>query len=178
MLQTEFVILVDQNDKAIGKEEKLIAHREKKLHRAFSIFVFFHNGQSYELLLQQRSKLKYHSGGLWTNTCCGHPAPNQETDQAAQLRLKKEIGIDLALIKIGVFHYQAKLDHNMFENEIDHVFVGITKSKQIKINQAEIMAYKWQNIISLQKDLQHNPDQYTVWFESAFKLVNDSKLWK
>lgn len=176
MAHTDYVVLVDKNDRVIGKEEKLVAHREKKLHRAFSIFVFFDNGQSpHEVLIQQRNLLKYHSGGLWTNSCCGHPSPDQEIDKAAQQRLREETGIDIALKKIGVFHYEAKLNNDMYENEIDHVFVGVTNSKDAKINPDEIMDHAWRDLTTLQQDLQCNPEKYTVWFEKALNLVVNSK---
>ena len=125
----EKVILVDENDKETGVEEKIKAHKDGKLHRAFSIFVFNIKG---ELLLQKRAKEKYHSGGLWSNTCCGHPRPNESLEGAAHRRLKEEMGFECALVhlKSAGFIYKVKVN-DLFEYEYDHIFVG-------KFNQAPL----------------------------------------
>src|SRR3989338_1121038 len=118
----ENVILVDERDNPIGVAEKLEAHRTGKLHRAISVCVFNSNG---EMLLQKRAKDKYHSGGLWTNTCCGHPRSGEKTQEAAVRRLKEEMGFECELQEILQFTYKVKLDHGLWEHEVDHTFRGV-----------------------------------------------------
>src|SRR4051812_29121136 len=122
------VILVDDNDREVGVMEKMEAHRRGLLHRAFSIFIFNSRG---ELLLQKRALSKYHSGGLWTNTCCGHPMPGENIETAANRRLNEEMGINCVLNNIFQFHYNVLLDHAMTENEIDHVLFGICENNPV-----------------------------------------------
>ena len=120
-MKKEMVAIVDENDNEIGEEEKIKALREGKLHRAFSIFVFNSKGQ---MLIQKRAKEKYHSGGLWTNTCCSHPRPGEPIEKAAHRRLKEEMGFDCEIKEIFSFTYRVKFDNNLFENEYDHAFLG------------------------------------------------------
>src|SRR5690349_17076045 len=129
----EYLILVDEQDHEIGTEEKLKTHRDAKLHRAFSIFIFNKKGQ---LLLQRRALSKYHSGGLWTNTCCGHPRPGENIDKAAHRRLQEEMGFDCNMKDVFRFTYKAPLDHGLTEHEVDHVFIG-TCDAQPKLNHDE-----------------------------------------
>src|SRR5258705_3890201 len=127
------VILVNTDDVALGSMEKMEAHVKGKLHRAFSVFIFNTNG---EMLLQQRAINKYHSGGLWTNACCSHPSPGEDTSSAARRRLKEEMGIATPLKKIFDFVYEASFDNGLTENEFDHVFAGEYEGK-ITLNTAE-----------------------------------------
>jgi isopentenyl-diphosphate delta-isomerase len=120
-MKKEMVASVDENDNIIGEEEKIKAHQEGKLHRAFSIFVFNSKGQ---MLIQKRAKEKYHSGGLWTNTCCSHPRPGEPIEKAAHRKLKEEMGFDCEIKEIFSFIYKVKFDNGLFENEYDHVFLG------------------------------------------------------
>lgn len=159
----EQVILVDRHDRQIGVEEKLKAHREGKLHRAFSIFIFNERG---EMLLQKRASGKYHSGGLWTNACCSHPRPDESIEQAAVRRLKEEMGFDCALKKAFDFSYEARLDHEVIENEFDHVFVG-QYDGQVRPNPSEVMGYRWLSIQRIKDELDRCPENYTVWFRIA-----------
>ncbi|MDZ7344528.1 MAG: isopentenyl-diphosphate Delta-isomerase [candidate division KSB1 bacterium] len=159
----EQVILVDRDDRQIGVEEKLKAHREGKLHRAFSIFVF---NKKREMLLQKRAAHKYHSGGLWTNACCSHPRPGEPIALAAARRLQEEMGFDCALKKAFHFHYEARLDHQLVENEFDHVFVG-QYDGPVRPNPDEVMEYRWLSIQKIKEELQHSPENYTVWFRLA-----------
>ena len=129
----EKVILVNKKDKVIGVEEKMKAHLQGKLHRAFSIILFNKKG---EVLIQKRPKSKYHSAGLWTNTCCSHPRPKEKIDQAAKRRLKEEMGIETNLKKIFSFIYKAKLG-SLVEYEFDHVFFGRFNGKP-KPNEKEV----------------------------------------
>lgn len=160
------VILVDENDNPTGSGEKMRVHREGLLHRAFSIFVF--NGRG-EMLLQKRSKDKYHSGGLWSNTCCSHPGPDDALEHVIHNRLQEEMGFDCELKKIFSFTYKTMLDHELFEHEIDHVFVGTFDGNPCP-NPEEVEEWKWTVIKDLLNDIAMNPDSYTFWFREALKL--------
>ncbi|MEK7079632.1 MAG: isopentenyl-diphosphate Delta-isomerase [Patescibacteria group bacterium] len=164
----EKVILVDENDKEIGIEEKIKAHKDGKLHRAFSIFIFNSKG---ELLLQKRAKEKYHSGGLWSNTCCGHPRPKESLEAAAHCRLKEEMGFDCALnhLEAACFIYKTKI-RDLFEHEYDHIFIG-EFNKNPNPDPKEIEDYKWISPEELQRDILSNPDNYTNWFELSIENV-------
>ena len=163
----EHVILVDPMDREIGIEEKLKAHREGKLHRAFSVFVFNTSG---ELLLQKRSETKYHSGGLWTNTCCSHPRPGESHDCAARQRLYEEMGFDCELTELFSFIYRTKLEHNLFEHELDFVFVGRYDGQPVP-NPNEVEDWKWMDIEELKRDVGKNPEHYTYWFKLILNRV-------
>jgi len=166
------VILVDKKDKEIGTEFKLKAHKEGKLHRAFSIFVF--NSQK-ELLLQKRSSKKYHSGGLWTNTCCSHPKPKETVMSAAHRRLKEEMAFDCDLQEVFSFIYKAKLDNELTEHEFDHTLIGTFNGNPI-INTKEAEDFKWVSLDFLETDIQENPNKYTYWFKKCYKKVFDATL--
>ncbi len=161
----EFVVLVTENDEELGLMEKQQAHIAGLLHRAFSVFIFNSKG---ELLLQQRASDKYHSPALWTNTCCSHPRENETYLEAAHRRLQEEMGFDCELEPKFHFIYKAKLDENLFEHELDHVFTGQFDGK-IQINPEEVSAYKWISMDELIADMDSNPGQYTVWFKIIFK---------
>jgi diphosphomevalonate decarboxylase len=164
------VILVDKNDQVIGQAEKLAAHQQAKLHRAFSVFIYRIHNDEIEILLQQRHPDKYHSGGLWTNTCCSHPAPGEETLPAAQKRLKEEMGIFAELKHVGEFCYQAKVGNDLIEYEYDHVFIGTTQD-QIQVDPNEIINVRWMKLSDLQLDLKIHPEKYTAWFGQALEFV-------
>lgn len=165
------VILVNEQDQQIGVEEKIRAHREAKLHRAFSIFIFRKNAEDIELLLQQRATEKYHGGGLWTNTCCSHPAPGEDILQAAKSRLFEEFGITAQLQKVSSFIYLAKLDKDLYEHEYDHVFVGKYENDPIKPDAREISAYEWISLKKLIPDLEKSPQKYSPWLAQALSLI-------
>lgn len=172
MMSKTQVILVDEHDNPIGSEEKLIAHQQAKLHRAFSVFILRESNGAYELLLQRRHPEKYHTGGLWTNTCCSHPQPGEEIITAATRRLYEEMGINTTLEEIGCFHYTAPVGHGLIENEIDHVLIGMLPlSEKFTVNNEEVASYCWTNLLTLQKDLHHNPKLYTPWFAEALQIV-------
>ena len=160
----EKVILVDKKDNAIGEEEKLEAHKKGLLHRCFSIFIFNSNG---ELMLQKRAGGKYHSGGLWSNTCCSHPAPGEATADAARRRLIDEMGIDTELKEIHTFMYKTKLDNGFTEYEYDHVFFG-KYSKDPILNKNEAEDWKWASTKWLAKDLKNNSEKYTYWLRDCY----------
>jgi isopentenyl-diphosphate delta-isomerase len=165
------VILVNKKDQKIGEEEKIKAHQEGKLHRAFSIFIFNKKG---EILLQKRARLKYHSGGLWTNACCSHPRPGERILEAAKRRLKEEMGIKTKLKEVFKISYQANLG-KLSENEIDHVLVGYFEGNP-KINKKEAEGFKWEKREKVLKDLKKYPQKYTVWFRLILpKLIKKLK---
>ena len=160
----ENVILVDEKDNQVGLMPKLEAHQKGLLHRAFSVFIF---NSDYKLLLQKRASSKYHSGGLWTNTCCSHPRDGEDIIDAANRRLDEEMGIKTSLRKVFDFIYTAELDNNLIENEFDHVFYGVYDIDPI-INKDEAEDFKWVDMETLKNDIENNTDQYTVWFKIAF----------
>ena len=164
-MSKENVILVDENDNQVGLMPKLEAHEKGLLHRAFSIFIF---NSKYELLLQKRASSKYHSGGLWTNTCCSHPREGEDTTDAANRRLIEEMGIETSLRKVHDFIYKAELDNNLTEHEFDHVFYGVYNEDPV-INKDEADDFKWIDMGLLNEDIKINGDNYTVWFKIAFE---------
>ena len=163
----EKVILVDKTDHPIGEMEKQEAHIKGVLHRAFSIFIFNSKG---EVLLQQRAFHKYHSGGLWTNTCCSHPRNGETTIQAANRRLKEEMGMSCALTEEFTFIYKAKLDNDLYEHELDHVLFGTTDLLP-QINKEEVAGYKYSSFQDIQQEMKDYPEKYTVWFKICFDEV-------
>lgn len=167
------VILVDQNDIPLGVAEKLDAHRKGLCHRAFSIFILRKN-PGWEVLLQQRAENKYHSSNLWTNTCCSHPQPNEDLISGGERRLKEELGIEIPLKAIGRFHYEARFDNGLIENEVDHVLVGEYNNQEIVIDREEVQAYRWVGLQALGTELQSTPQKFTPWFGEAFQVMS---LW-
>ena len=165
----ERVILVDENDRQIGTEEKMQAHREGKLHRAFSIFIF---NDEEKMLLQRRALSKYHSGGLWTNACCSHPRENESVEKAAHRRLKEEMGFDTEMDEVFSFTYFAELDKGLKEHEFDHVIFGNYFGK-IEPNPEEVDSFKWISLEELEADVKANPKNYTAWFVISLDKVLD-----
>ena len=163
----ELVVLVDKNDNPIGHMEKQEAHLKGLLHRAFSIFVF--NSKN-ELLLQKRALNKYHSGGLWTNTCCSHPRKNETVLNAANRRLMEEMGMSCKLTPKFNFIYKAKLDNNLYEHEFDHVFFGFTDRPPI-LNKNEVDSFSYKSLEFISKDMLSNPNNYTEWFKICYNEV-------
>lgn len=159
------VILVDNQDNQIGVCEKIKAHQEGKLHRAFSIFIFNSKG---ELLLQQRAKEKYHSGGLWANTVCSHPTPDRDILDSVEDRMKEEMGFSTEVNELFSFIYKSDYKNGLAEHEYDHVFIGNYDDNPIP-NPEEVMNYKWMNIKDLQKDIEKNSNSYTSWFKIILK---------
>ena len=156
----EQVILVDENDRSTGTAEKLDAHRRGLLHRAFSVFIFDGKGR---LLLQRRAASKYHSGGLWTNTCCSHPRPGEAIVDAASRRLTEEMGIACQLELAFVTTYRANVDPDLIEHEVVHVFLG-TYEGDIAPDPDEVEAWRWTTVDDLLTDIDAHPATYTVWF--------------
>ena len=163
----EFVILVDKDDRELGLMEKMEAHQKGVLHRAFSVFVF---NPTKELMLQQRAFGKYHSPGLWTNTCCSHPRKGESVEQAAHRRLMEEMGFDCELKKAFHFTYKADVGQGLTEHEFDHVLIAITDT-QPEINPLEVNNWRYITIENLKLEIKESPDQFTVWFKIALEEV-------
>ncbi|HEY9125165.1 MAG TPA: isopentenyl-diphosphate Delta-isomerase [Bacteroidales bacterium] len=163
-----YVILVDSNDNQVGVEEKMAAHEKALLHRAVSVFIINSKG---EWLLQQRAMDKYHSKGLWTNTCCSHPFPGESTFDAAARRLQEEMGLKAGIKEVFSFLYREDLDNGLTEHELDHVFVGYSDELPVP-NADEVMAWKYIAFDDLKTDISSHPDNYTVWFKMIFEKVN------
>lgn len=159
------VILVDENDQEVGLMEKYSAHELGLLHRAFSVFIF---NKKNELLLQQRAATKYHSPSQWANTCCSHPYPSETLDDAANRRLKEEMGLSCELHKLFSFTYKATMDNGLIEHEIDHVFVGNCEQNPLP-NPEEVAQFKWISINDLRNEINDNPQHYTEWLKIIFE---------
>jgi isopentenyl-diphosphate delta-isomerase len=168
----ETVILVDEKDEVTGTAEKMEAHRKGLLHRAFSIFVFNNRG---EMLMQQRAAGKYHSGALWTNACCSHPRPGEKTEEAAQRRLKEEMGFETALTRVFDFMYKAEFVNGLTENEYDHVYVG-EYDGVIHADEKEVMDFCYRPLSEIRTLMAQKPEEYTAWFHIAFPKIE--KWWK
>jgi len=157
----ETVTLVDKDDKETGFCGKLPAHRDGKLHRAFSILVSNSNG---ELLLQRRAGGKYHFASLWSNTCCGHPRPGEDTPAAAERRLWEEFGFTVALQKLDAFQYRAEdTNSGLIEHEYLHVLHGSFNGEP-RPNPDEIGAYRWVAPSCISGLLARRPEWFTPWF--------------
>ncbi|CAN5793431.1 isopentenyl-diphosphate Delta-isomerase [soil metagenome] len=169
MEMQERVILVQDDDTESGSIEKLEAHRRGVLHRAFSIFIMNPAG---ELLLQRRAAGKYHSAGLWSNSCCGHPRPGEGTHEAANRRLQEEFGFSCDLTHLFSFAYSAVLGEGLTEHEIDHVFVGWTSGEPAPDPQ-EIGEWRWLGIEQVRVWLEEEPEAFTAWFPDALGRLLD-----
>ncbi len=163
-MKEENVILVNSSDEQIGLMPKLEAHEKAVLHRAFSVFVL--NNKN-EIMLQQRAKHKYHSPLLWTNTCCSHQREGETNLQAGNRRLGEEMGFETELKELFHFIYKAPFDNGLTEHELDHVMIGYS-NQEPKINPEEVENWKWMNIEDVRKDMQLQPEVYTVWFKIIF----------
>jgi isopentenyl-diphosphate delta-isomerase len=166
---SENVILVNEQDQVIGIMPKMEAHLQGKLHRAFSVFIF--NGQA-ELLLQQRATDKYHSGGKWSNTCCSHPRPGEDTLAAAHRRLFEEMGLKCELNEAFSFIYKVEMDGGLIEHEYDHVYVGVSDVLPVP-DPGEVAAYCYQNMSELEEKLINEPNQYSEWLKICFNRINN-----
>ena len=161
------VILVDKNDVPLGSMEKMLAHEKALLHRAFSVFIFNSQG---EMLLQQRADKKYHSAGLWTNACCSHPAPGEDTAEAATRRLKEELGFSTQLNEAFTFMYRTEFENGLTENEFDHVYTGVYDG-QIVADIDEVKNYSYLPMSKIEQLITNEPSMFTSWFLIAFPKV-------
>jgi isopentenyl-diphosphate delta-isomerase len=165
------VILVDTEDREQGAAEKMLAHEQGLLHRAFSVLLYREREGAIEFLLQQRHANKYHTGGLWTNTCCSHPQPGETTAAAAEARLREETGIKTALLPIGQFRYFASFANGLIEHELDHVFIGCWDEMPTAYDPEEIDAMAWITFKSLRQALADFPERYTPWLVKVLELT-------
>lgn len=161
--QQGLVITVNERDEWTGTMEKMKAHTDGVLHRAFSVFIL---NEHNEMLLQRRATGKYHSGGLWTNTCCSHPAPGESTINAAHRRLMEEMGFDCALEPCFHLRYKADVGNSLTENEYDHIYIGRYDGK-ISPDPDEVMDYKYVPVDEVIKSLNEQAQDYTAWFRLA-----------
>ena len=164
-MDKEYVILVDEADNQVGVMEKIEAHEKALLHRAFSVFVLNKKG---ELMLQQRALTKYHSPGLWTNTCCSHQRAQESSLAAGKRRMQEEMGLSCDLNELFSFIYKAPFDNGLTEHELDHVLLGYYDAAPV-INPEEVAAWKWMKIADVKTDIALNPDNYTAWFKIIFE---------
>ncbi len=161
------VILVNGKGEWLGTVDKMEAHRNGLMHRAFSVFIFNTAG---DMLLQRRAAHKYHSGGLWTNTCCSHPFPGESTLHAAHRRLAEEMGFDCQLKPLFEFSYQAEVGNGLTEYEYDHVYTGCFDDAPV-INPDEVSEYAYWPVEKVAGMLSHHPDRFTTWFRIVFPRI-------
>lgn len=178
MSERNTVVLVDKQDKALGVEDKLIAHQKGLLHRAFSVMLYRYDNNQLQFLLQKRAADKYHCAGLWTNTCCSHPDVTQDITQSAAQRLKEELlDIDISNLKltnIGNFTYRAEFDNGLIEHEYDHVFIAEYDNTPDYFNKSEIAELVWVDANQIKTDLKLNKTLYTPWFAKVLEFCLNS----
>jgi len=162
----ENVVLVDKNDKFIGLMPKMEAHQKGLLHRAFSVFIF---NDKNEIMLQKRALNKYHSPGLWTNTCCSHPRNNESIISAGLRRLNDEMGFQTDLKELFNFIYKESFENGLVEYEFDYVLIG-SYNNSPKLNLIEAGDWKWMSLDEIKKDVEANPNNYTAWLKI---IIND-----
>lgn len=164
-MKEEKVILVNEQDEQIGLMPKMEAHEKAVLHRAFSVFIFNDNN---ELMLQQRAWGKYHSPGLWTNTCCSHQRDGESNIEAGKRRLQEEMGFVTDLEESISFIYKAPFDNGLTEHEYDHVLLGKYNGKPV-VNKDEVSDWKWMSVEDVKVDIALSPENYTAWFKVIFE---------
>lgn len=157
----EYVVLVTENDEVIGQMEKMQAHENGILHRAFSVFLFNEKG---EMLLQKRAAEKYHSPNQWTNACCSHPKIGETYLEGAKRRLKEELGIELKIEEKFHFIYKANVGQNLWEHELDYVFTGIYEGN-FNLNKEEVSEIRYIAMEDLEIEMRKNPENFTKWFK-------------
>ena len=165
-------MLVDDHDQAIGSMPKVQAHRVGALHRAVSVVLVDREGR---VLLQQRAAGKYHSPGLWTNSCCGHPRPGESAHDAAARRLAAELGLACNLEPVAAFRYRADLADGMVEHEIDHVFLGRCDAAPAP-DPSEVAAWRRVPMDVLLDDIGANPGRYTAWLPAVLETLRAHPL--
>ncbi len=162
----DHIILVDFLDREIGYEEKMRAHVRPMLHRAFSVFLH-HDGK---FLLQRRAFSKYHSGGLWANTCCSHPRRGETLSEAVERRLLEETGISCPVREVGEFIYRYQFNDSLYEYEYDHVFVGEYRGA-VAPNREEVEEMAWVSAEDLASGLVERPLDYSPWLPQAASIA-------
>lgn len=163
---------MNERDEPVGTAGKLAAHRSGRLHRAFSIFVL---NDEHELLLQRRAASKYHSAGLWSNSCCSHPRPGESVADAARRRLAEEMGFTCELERAGALLYRAKVAADLFEHEYDHLFLG-RWSGAPRPDPREVERWRWIDLPSLRRMIANRPQLFTYWLRVALREL-DAQGW-
>jgi isopentenyl-diphosphate delta-isomerase len=166
------IVLVDESDKETGTELKSSVHKSGLLHRAFSILIFNNKNN---LLIQKRASKKYHSGGMWTNSCCSHQKEGESLIESAHKRLFEELGFNTELNEIFTLRYNTHFSNGLTENELDHVYIGYYDGRVIP-NKNEIKDYKWTPVDILLDNINNNPNNYTYWFKLILKKLKDGKF--
>ena len=161
MFMEEKLVLVNEKDEILGLMEKMQAHENGILHRAFSVFLFNSKG---EMLLQKRAAEKYHSPNQWTNACCSHPRIDETYEQAAHRRIKEELGIGCHLEEKFWFIYKADVGQNLWEHELDHVFVGNYEA-DFHLNPEEVAEVRYISMQDLDEEMRTHPEHFTEWFK-------------
>ncbi|NAW51760.1 isopentenyl-diphosphate Delta-isomerase [Elizabethkingia argentiflava] len=161
----EKVVLINPHDEVLGLMGKMQAHQNGLLHRAFSVFIFNADGK---MLLQQRSTTKYHSPGKWTNACCSHPRENESYEQAALRRMEEELGIHCDLEEKFHFIYKAAVGEDLWEHELDYVFVGKYEG-EYHLNPTEVESIRFLSLEELEKEISQTPEHFTEWFKIIWR---------
>lgn len=165
----EQVVVVSENDEILGLMEKMNAHENGILHRAFSVFLFNDKG---EMLLQKRASGKYHSPNQWTNAVCSHPKIDETYLEGAQRRLNEELGITADLTEKFSFIYKADVGQNLWEHELDHVFTGNYEGN-FALNEEEVSEIRYISMQQLDEEMNANPEKFTEWFKIILKEYKD-----
>ncbi|MFL2610519.1 MAG: isopentenyl-diphosphate Delta-isomerase [Flavobacteriaceae bacterium] len=174
-MQQENVVLVDTNNNKLGLMPKMEAHIKGILHRAFSVIIFNNNG---DIMLQKRARTKYHTPGLWSNTCCSHQRDNEDNITAGKRRLYEEMGFTTQLQNFDSFIYKVSFSNGLIEHEFDHILTGVYNGIP-NLNKKEVDQWKWVSIDYLYHDINNNPDNYTAWFKIIINKYSESlKKWK
>ncbi|WP_369788468.1 isopentenyl-diphosphate Delta-isomerase [Rouxiella sp. WC2420] len=168
----ERLILVDEHDNNVGVGTKLQVHRQGALHRAFSVFIFDSQGR---LMLQQRASGKYHSGGLWTNSCCGHPRPGESNHAASTRRLFEEMGFTCELNEVDQILYRVDVSNGLVENEYNHTFIG-SFDQMPNLNPEEAEGWKWMPVVDVFTAIKQNPAHFTAWFKVILAHFGDETI--
>lgn len=172
MVNENLIAVVDKADNITGYLDKMEVHRKGVLHRAFSVVVINSSG---EWLIQRRAAGKYHSGGVWTNSCCSHLRQGEKMDIAARERLRFEMGVDAELLYNNTFHYTARFDNGLTENEIDHIYIARWDGIPVP-DSDEVMDWRWMAPAIIAKELSDNPEGWSVWFPYLFDIVSEQVL--
>lgn len=165
------LVLVDGLDRPMGRATKERAHAEGLLHRAFSVLLVREGGAGCEVLLAQRAAGKYHSAGLWANSCCSHPRAGEELLDAARRRVREELGCEVrGLREIGAFVYRAEFGNGLVEFEYDHVLLGSCEGEPDP-DPAEVGAVRWEPAESVAVELAEHPERFAPWAFTVLSLA-------
>lgn len=165
------LVLVDLLDREVGAASKELAHREGLLHRAFSVVLWREGADGVEVLLARRAQGKYHSAGLWANSCCSHPRSGEKLLDAARRRVREELGAEVdGLFEVGSFVYRAAFDNGIVEYEFDHVLIAHCDGA-VDPDPAEADAVRWETPERVISELMENPERFSAWAPNALSLA-------